>query len=124
MPPLLKRILKVSTYGLFVAATFAFGLMSGGGRDHKIFGEFSLPTIDTAHADAPPVGSDAGCAGSGDGSGGGEGSGEGSGDGGGSGAGSGAADGSGADSGGGADGSGADGGGGADGSGGDGGSDG
>ena len=116
MLPLLKRILKVSTYGLFVAATFAIGLMSGGGRDHKIFGEFSLPTIDTAHADVPPVGSDAGCAGcagSGDGSGGGEGSGEGSGDGGGTGDGSGG-------SGGGADGSGADGGGGADGSGGDG----
>src|SRR3989338_6942224 len=76
----LKKIVKVSTYGFSIAATFIIGLVSGSGRGHKIFGDFSRPTAPPAHADVP-VGSGggsggdgcAGCIGSGDGSGGGEG---------------------------------------------------
>ena len=97
MPSPLKKVSKVLTYGLFVIATFLFGLLSGGNRDHKTSGGFSLPSVPTAHADVPVGSGDgssggdgcAGCAGSGSGEGDSVGSGEGSGGGSGEGSGEG-----------------------------------
>ena len=70
-----KKILKVLTYGFFVAATFLVGLASGSNRGHGTSGRFSLTATPTAHADVPVGSGDgssggdgcAGCAGSGDG---------------------------------------------------------
>ena len=116
----LKKVSKVLTYGLFMAATSLIGLVFGSNRDHKTSGGFSLPSVPTAHADVPVGSGDgssggdgcAGCAGSGDGTpGSGDGSGGsgdseggsgdgGSGDGGGTGDGSGGSGGDGGDGGG------------------------